>query len=84
MSPIMKGYSRHNYSLIGRKTRAKFENDRISRNGHRMKITQPNLMILVSFSSAEDFDLMTYTNIIYLARKILKIHRSAFSGTPGI
>ena len=23
-------------------------------NGHRIKITQPNLMILVSFSSAED------------------------------
>ena len=25
-----------------------------SRNGHRIKITQPNLMILVSFSSGED------------------------------
>ena len=33
---------------------AKFENDCISRNGHRIKITQPNLMILVSFSSAEN------------------------------
>ena len=50
----MKGYSRHNSSLIGRKNRAKFENDRISRNGHRFKTTQPNLMILVSISSAED------------------------------
>ena len=50
----MKGYSRHNSSLIGRKNLAKFENDRISRNGHRIKTTQPNLMILVSFSSAED------------------------------
>ena len=27
------------------KNRAKFENDRISRNGHRIKITEPNLMI---------------------------------------
>ena len=51
---IMKGYSRHNSSLIGRKNRAKFENDRISRNGHGIKTTQPNLMILVSFCSAED------------------------------
>ena len=31
-----------------------FENDCISRNEYRIKITQPNLMILVSFSSAED------------------------------
>ena len=45
---MMKGYSRHYSSLIGRKNRAKFENDRISRT------TQPNLMTLVSFSSAED------------------------------
>ena len=51
---IMKGYSRHNSSLIGGKNRAKFGNDRISRNGHRIKTTQPKLMILVSFSSAED------------------------------
>ena len=33
---------------------AKFENDSFSRNGHKIKITQPNLMILVSLSSAED------------------------------
>ena len=51
---IMKGYSRHKSSLIGRKNRANFGNDRTSRNGHRIKTTQPNLMILVSFSSAED------------------------------
>ena len=51
---IMKGYSRHNFSLIGRKNQAKFDNDRISRNGHRIKTTQPNIMILVSFSSAKD------------------------------
>ena len=30
------------------------------------------------------FDLMTQTNIILLARNVLKIHRSTFSGTPGI
>ena len=50
----MEGLSCHNSPLIGRKNPAKFENDCISRNGHRIKITQPNLMILVSFSSAED------------------------------
>ena len=50
----MEDFSRHNSSLIGRKTQAKFENDCIARCGHSFKITQPNLMILVSFSSAED------------------------------
>ena len=50
----MEGFSLHNSSLIGRKNQGKFENDSISRNGHGFKITQPNLMILVSFSSAED------------------------------
>ena len=50
---IMDGLSRHNSSLIGRKNPAKFETYSISRNGHRIKITQPNLMILVSFSSVE-------------------------------
>ena len=39
---------------MGRKNLAKFENKRISRSGHRFEITQPNLMILVSFSSAID------------------------------
>ena len=53
-SIIMNGYSRHNSSLIGPKNPAKFENDSILRNGRRIKTTQPNLMILVSFSSAED------------------------------
>ena len=48
----MKGHSQHNPSLIGRKNQAKFENDCVSTNGHRIKITQSNLMILVSFSSA--------------------------------
>ena len=33
---------------------AKFENGSVSRNGHKIKITQPNSMILVSFYSAED------------------------------
>ena len=52
----MEGVSLHNSSLIGRKKsiQGKFENDCISRNEYRIKITQPNLMILVSFSSAED------------------------------
>ena len=50
----MKGLSRYTSTLIGRKNQAKFENDCISRNGHRIKITKPNLMISVSFSSAID------------------------------
>ena len=51
---IMEGLSRHNSPLIGRKNPAKFENDPISRNGHRIKITQPNNDLGISFSSAED------------------------------
>ena len=46
--------SRQNSALIGPKNPAKFENDCISRSVHRFKITQQNLTILVSFSSAED------------------------------
>ena len=57
---LMEGFSRHNSSLIGRKYQAKFENDCISRSGHRFKITQPNLMILISFSFAED---VTYNDV---------------------
>ena len=48
----MKGHSQHNPSLIGCINQAKFENDCVLTNGHRIKITQSNLMILVSFSSA--------------------------------
>ena len=48
----MKGHSQHNPSLIGRKNQAKFENDCVLTNDHRIKITQSNLMILVSFSFA--------------------------------
>ena len=36
----------------GRKNQAKYENDCVLTNGHRIKIAQSNLMILVSFSSA--------------------------------
>ena len=49
---LMEALSRHNSSLI-----VTFENDCILRSGHRFKITQPNLMILiilVSFCSVED------------------------------
>ena len=49
----MKGLSRYNSTLIGPKKQAKFENDCILRNGHRIEITQPNSVILVSFSSAK-------------------------------
>ena len=43
-----------NIILHRSKNQAKFENDCVLTNGHRIKITQSNLMILVSFSSAED------------------------------
>ena len=46
--------SQQNSSLIGPKIPAKFENDCISRSEHRFEITQPNLTILVSISSAQD------------------------------
>ena len=49
------------------------------------KITQPNFMIQVPFSSAEELYLLLYKIYITLsARNLLKLHRSAFSGTPGI
>ena len=41
----MEGLFCHNSPLIGRKNPAKSENDRISRNDHRIKLTQPNVMI---------------------------------------
>ena len=66
------------------KNPAKFENDCISRSVHRLKITQPILAILVSFSSAEDVLSNDENYITLSARKVLKIRRSAFSGTPGI
>ena len=50
----MEGFSLQNSSLVSRKNQTKFENDCISRYRHRIKFTQPNLMILVSFSSGED------------------------------
>ena len=71
-------------TLIGRKNQTKFENDCVSRNGHRIKITQLNSMILVSFSSAEDALFNDVQNLTFLDRRVLKICRSAFLGTPGI
>ena len=62
---LMEGLSLHNSSLIGCKNQAKFENDCISRNGHRIKITQPNFMILASFSSAKMLYLMMSKNMTF-------------------
>ena len=76
--------SQQNSSLIGPKNPAKFENDCISRSVHRFKITQPNLTILVSISSAEDVLYNDVKNMTFLAGKVLKIHRYAFFGTRGI
>ena len=70
--------------LISRKNQVKFKNDCISRRGHRFKITQPNLMILVSLSSPENALSNDLKNMKFLARKVLKIRRSAFLGTPGM
>ena len=69
-----------NSSLIGPTNPAKFENDCISRSVHRFKITQPNLTILVSFSSAEDVLSNDVKNMTFL----LKIRHSAFFGTRSI
>ena len=64
-------------TLIGRRNQAKFENHCVSRNAHRIKIAQPNSMILVSFSSAEDA-LFNVKNIKILDCRVLKICRSTF------
>ena len=78
-----KHHMKGNSSLIGRKNLAKFENDWVSRNGHRIKLTQPNSMIGVSFSSAEDALFKDVKkNKKLLDRRVLKIRRSAFFGTP--
>ena len=78
----MKCLSRYNSTFFGRKNQAKFENDCISRNGHRIKITQPNSMILVSFSSAEDV-LSTDVKSMTLSLASGKSAVPLF-GTPGI
>ena len=78
----MKGHSRHNSSLIGRrKHQAKFGNDCVSRNGHRIKITQPNSMILVSFYSAEDALFKDEKKISHFS--ILKIRLFFWGGGGG-
>ena len=61
------------------KNQAKLENACFSRNGHRIKITQPTSMIMISFSFAED---ALTKNLTLLARKVLKIRRSDFFGHP--
>ena len=77
-------FPRHNSSLISRKNQAKFENYCISRRWHRFIITQPNLMILVSLSSAENASSNAVKNLTFVARKVLNIPHSASFGTPSI
>ena len=48
---IWKGLSQYNPTLIGRKNQQNLKIS-VSRNEHKIEITQPNSMILVSFSSA--------------------------------
>ena len=72
----MEGFSLHNSSLMGRKNQATFEHDCISRNGPRIKITQPNSIILVSFSSAEDalYNASLFSRSDGNARESIKTH----------
>ena len=80
----MKGLSRYNSMLIGRTNQAKFENDCVSKNGHKIKITQSNSMILVSFSSAENAlfnDVKKYDTFSLQSTKNQPFH---FFGTPSI
>ena len=51
---MLAWYTITNPRLQDRKYQIKYENNCISRNRHRIKITQLNPVILVSFSSAED------------------------------
>ena len=76
----MEGFSRHNSSLISRKYQAKFENYCISRSGHWIKITPPNVMILVSFSSADNA-LSNDVENNFSSQALLKIRRSAYWDT---
>ena len=80
----MEDLLRQNPSLVGRKNPAKFEIDCISRNGRRMIITHPNLIILVSFFSAEDAlsnDVKKYNTFRTQSTENLPFR---FFGTPGI
>ena len=83
-TPYRRLFPRHNYTLIGRKYQAKFENDCISRSGHRFKITQPNLMILVSFSSAEDALSNDVKQFDIFSSQSTENPPFCFFGTPGI
>ena len=80
----MKGHSRHNSSLIGRKNQAKFENDCVFKKGHRIKITQPNSMILVSFSSVEDALFSDVKKRDTFSSQGTENPPFRFFGTPGI
>ena len=93
-TPYRRLFPRHNSSLIGRKTRAKFENDCISWNWHieSKLLNQLQWSWHHSLLRKLPLYLMMYKNIALLSRKVLKIHRSAFfffgggggDRTPGI
>ena len=80
----MKGLSRYNSMLIGRKIKLNLKMPVFQEIGIESKLLNQNSMILVSFSFAEDALSNGVKNMTLLARKVLKIHRSAFFGTPGI
>ena len=69
-TPYERPFPTQSSSLIDRKHLATFENDCVSRNGHRIKITQINSMILVSFSSAEDALFTDVKSITLLDRMV--------------
>ena len=80
---LWKAFPQHNSSLIGRKNQDKFENDCISRCGHRLKITPPNLMILVSISSVEDALFYDINEYDIFSSQGTENPPFRFFGTPG-
>ena len=81
----MKGLSQCNSTLIGCKNQANCENDCVSRNGDRIKFTQQNLLILVSFSSAEDalFNDVQKKCDTFSLQGTENLPSRFFGGTPG-
>ena len=80
----MKGHSRHNLRSSVAKIKQNLKMKCVSRNVHRIKITQPNSMILVPFSSAEDALFNDVKKYDTFRSQGTKIPPFLFFGTPGI
>jgi len=81
---VNKGHSQHNPSLSWSKKSVKFANERLSRNGHNIKSTQPNLMILVSISSSKVALSHGIKIYITFSSQCTENPPFRFFGTPGI